>query len=122
MIKRSGLKLKLDLDFPQLFTAENYKGKKFSVSNFLEGFTEYTELIVGIHIWGRKGVAHIGNIASLFEGMQQPLEMLKEFAEGIKELFDDDIPRYFVPEVNSSEEDLQDIVLLFKNLGSIFEN
>jgi hypothetical protein len=37
-------------------------------------------------------------------------------------LFNDNLPRYFEPKENSSEKDLQDIILFFIECRAIFEN
>lgn len=49
-------------------------------------------------------------------------ELLKsEFILSINKTFNDDKPRYFVPEVNSGEEDLQSIIYDLLNFNVIFD-
>jgi len=38
----------------------------------------------------------------------------------LRELFNDDIKRYFVPEVNSNDIDLESIIEDFRNIGFKF--
>ena len=61
---------------------------------------------------------HTGNLNTFFSNN----ELLKsEFILSINKTFNDDKPRYFVPEVNSGEEDLQSIIYDLLNFNVIFD-
>jgi hypothetical protein len=70
-----------------------------------------------IHIWGRRRTAHNGTLDDLFG--HDPLAKDAFFA-GLRLLLDDGRPRYFLPEVNSSKEDLNSIVADFISAGFKF--
>ena len=116
MIKSEALNLGVVLDFPQLLTAENIDPLKFKFENYqsaIQAIAEHRDLIKGIHIWGKKKsatgrwVAHAGNFNTYFGGNDAVKEI---FLSGIREICNDGLPRFFVPEVNSSIEDLKSIV------------
>jgi len=111
-LKRNECRLKLMLDIPQLFTALGGT-KRLSqdllekVRSIFQKVKENKELIAGIHIWGRKNrTPHVGKLDGLFESPTHK----ENFLKFISDYFDDDIPRYVVPEVNSSQEDFTSIV------------
>ena len=109
-IMRDKYKLKLMLDIPQLFTALGgiEQLNMAQLSNTFKKFEKEKELIIGIHIWGRAGRAHSGNLDSLFN---KDSEFKEDFLRFISEYFDDGIPRYLVPEVNfSPQEDFDSII------------
>ncbi|HUU39765.1 MAG TPA: hypothetical protein VMW42_02375 [Desulfatiglandales bacterium] len=115
VVLRKKMKLRAVLDFPQLFSSYNLSPYRFSENNIKEVIRPLKELrdfIAGIHIWGKtkstKGriVSHCGNLDTYFIS-----PMLKEvFMSELKEIFNDDKARYFVPEVNSNDKDLDSIV------------
>lgn len=125
-LKKRNLRLKLVLDYPQVFSAELIKMDNIKLDKILDfnkSIKPYVEFIGGFHLWGkRKSEAgrwtpHTGNLNTFFSNNS---EMKNEFITSIKDTFNDDIARYFVPEVNSGEEDLQSITLDLLNSGVIF--
>ena len=61
---------------------------------------------------------HVGNLDSYFEGnktMKQP------FLEGLYDLINDGITRYFVPDVNSGGQDVASIVRDLISVGFSFQ-
>jgi len=120
------LKLRLALDYPQLFTAQHYKLEQFEMDRFIEQnriLEQHKLLISSIHIWGKtkransRWIAHFGDLNSLF---YNDVLVKRRFLDYLIEFYDDDKPRYFVPEVNSSVEDLQSIVNDFIDTGADF--
>lgn len=122
LIKTENLKLGIVLDFPQLLTAENIDPLKFKVEKYqtaIQAISEYRDLIKGIHIWGKRKDgrnirrAHMGNLETYFDGNET---IKKEFVRGIHKICNDGKLRFLVPEVNSSEKDLE---LIIRDLCSI---
>lgn len=112
-IKKRKLKLKITLDIPQLFTA--YPGALNSADkmmNVLDKLKPITCYIYGIHIWGKRksenarSIAHVGDLNSYFD-YNGDLKQL--FLAKIAEIFNDNIERYLVLEVNSGNEDIFNI-------------
>jgi len=113
-ISKKNLKLRIALDIPQLFTAyggplkldPQYLENILNRQNSLQSFTD------GIHLWGKrrsvKGrmISHSGDLTSYFEDHEKKEIFLKWIVNFLK----DGKPRYFVPEVNSSDEDLHSII------------
>ncbi len=128
-LKTTNLKLKIVLDFPQLFAShkinfysdEGQNKEKMSV--ILDQLKKIREAIAGIHIWGKrksnKGrlVAHQGDLNTLFNNNQNLKEV---FLSKIYDIFNDGQTRYFVPEVNSGKDDLTSIVNDFLKAGFKF--
>lgn len=106
--------LSIALDIPQLFTAHgiNERNQANLVRN-LSQLSQIRQYIKGIHLWGKrlnaKGTmqAHYGDLNTYFHGR---MEVKKLFLETLYDLLDDDKPRWFVPEVNSANQDLESIV------------
>lgn len=122
LIKSEALNLGIVLDFPQLLTAENIDPLKFKTEKYqsaIQAIAEHRDLIKGIHIWGKKKsatgrwVAHAGNFDTYFGGDDAVKEI---FLSGIREICNDGLPRFFVPEVNSGSSDLEAII---QDLGSL---
>lgn len=122
----SELKLKMVIDYPQLFTAENFKLEAFPVSRFIQVQTSintYRDMVGGIHLWGKKKNAsgrwasHVGTLDTLFCSRN---DIKNEFLVALNSGFNDNIPRYFVPEVNSGEEDIHAIVRDLLAVGASF--
>ena len=116
LIKPEALNLGIVLDFPQLLTAENIDPLKFKTEKYqsaIQAIVEHRDLIKGIHIWGKKKsatgrwVAHAGNFDTYFGGDDAVKEI---FLSGIREICNDGLPRFFVPEVNSGPSDLEAII------------
>ncbi len=120
-IESRGLNLRLAVDFPQVFTAHGMGVGDFteqSIKNIFETLNPTSENIVSIHIWGKKegSRAHNGNLDTYFvdKGLK------KTFLKELLDLFDDDIPRYFVPEVQSGYDDYHKIINDFAVSGFRF--
>lgn len=116
LLKIKNINLGVVIDFPQLLTAENLDTANMNFDKFsqcLEILKPHTDYIKGIHMWGKKKsptgrwVSHCGTLDTFFLG-NSPNKLC--FINLITDLFDDDTPRFFVPEVNSSHEDLLSIV------------
>lgn len=127
-IDKNQVSLKMVLDYPQLFTASKYDMSAFPFEKFKlmhQELTKYKKHIKGIHIWGKlknpKGrwVAHSGDLNTLFDF---DLKSKREFLKLISEFYNDEMQRYFVPEVNSSPEHLQSIVKDFLEYGAQFQS
>jgi hypothetical protein len=125
IITINNLKLKLVLDFPQLFSSHLslLKFTEKDISHILQPLTICRKYIKGLHIWGKRKnstgrwIAHQGNLNSYFDNN---IQIKTQFMAHLKELFNDDIERYFVPEVNSNDIDLKSIIEDFQNIGFKF--
>lgn len=119
-LSNSDIKLEIVLDYPQLFSAEKIKLGEITDSSlekifhFNANIAQYKAKIGGFHLWGkRKGptdkrwVPHVGDLNSFFSGNQD--HKLK-FLASMLETYADSKERFFVPEVNSGEEDVHSIV------------
>ena len=107
-LQKRNLNLKLDLEAIKM---DDIKLKK--IINFNNNIKEYISYIGGFHLWGKKKsqtgrwTSHTGDLNTFFSNN----DLLKdEFINSVIDIFDDNIVRYFVPEVNSGEEDLQSII------------
>ena len=116
LIESEALNLSVVLDFPQLLTAENIDPLKFKIEKYqsaIQAIAEHRDLIKGIHIWGKqksatgRWVAHAGNFDTYFGGNDAVKEI---FLSGIREICNNGLPRFFVPEVNSGSSDLEAII------------
>ena len=117
IIETQKLRLGVVLDFPQLLTAEYINPTKFKTEKYAAAIGEispYRSHIKGIHIWGKKKspkgrwVAHAGNLDTYFDCNSEIKEC---FLTGIRQICDDDIVRFLVPEVNTGSDDLISIML-----------
>ena len=117
IIETQKLRLGVVLDFPQLLTAENINPTKFKADKYMAAIGEilpYRSHINGIHIWGKKKsskgrwVAHAGNLDTYFDCNSETKEC---FLTGIRQICNDDIVRFLVPEVNTGSDDLESIML-----------
>jgi hypothetical protein len=132
--RNSDIDLKIVLDYPQIFSAEtkleknveNWMGSNPSqlVENIIKfnlNLDKYKELIGGFHMWGKlrsgiRWIPHAGNFDTFFSNDK----LLKEkFLGSVSSTFNDNIARYFVPEVNSRENDLKSIVTDMKEKGFV---
>jgi len=135
ILSQSHIKLKIVLDYPQLFSAETEKGKTAkhpfepdsdqlfeNIMSFNWKIKEYSELIGGFHMWGKlkngnRWTPHAGNFDTFFNNNK----ILKEtFLNSVFTTFNDDKARYFVPEVNSGVSDFHSIVTDMEKAGFIF--
>jgi hypothetical protein len=113
-ISSKNLKLRITLDIPQLLTSyggaqrlEAQEIKKIlNRQNALQSMTD------GIHLWGKmingtgRTISHCGDLNTYFENEEKK----NIFLEWLADFLRDNKPRYFVPEVNSSDEDLHSII------------
>jgi len=141
LLNKSDIDLKIILDYPQLFSVvystnkekqKELKKKGIMIDEeilekiilFNQDLKKYRKIIGGIHMWGKrinkKGEwsPHFGNFNTLFSKNNY---LKKKFLESVKDTFNDDIPRYFVPEVNG-RNDLHSIVNDMIEEGFIFES
>jgi hypothetical protein len=116
--------LKLTLDLPQLFTTHEINpGKKDQMVELFHEIKKIRHNIAGLHLWGKKvsasgrRIAHIGDLNDYFMGMQ---DIKSLFLQHMADAFDDDILRYFVPEVNSQNDDLHSIIRDLEYYGFTF--
>ena len=110
------LRLKLVLDYPQVFSAESIKMDDIKLKKIIEfnnNIKPYISHIGGFHLWGKRKsqtgrwTSHTGDLNTFFSNNN----LLKdEFISSVVNTFDDNDIRFFVLEVNSSEEDLQSII------------
>ena len=123
-IDERNLKLKIAFDIPQLLTeyggSQNLSLK--SLDSILNRQFAIREKTKSIHLWGKKRsekgrlVAHAGDLNTYFEDSDKK----QLFLEWLAEFLNDDIDRYFVPEVNSKEDDLWSIVSDLERVGIQF--
>jgi hypothetical protein len=141
ILKNANSGLKIALDYPQLFSAlyisTNIKKKKDLIKkgimiddeilekiiSFNNEIKEYKEVIGGIHMWGKckdengNWASHAGNFYTFFSNNKI---LKKKFLSSVFSTFNDGIARYFVPEVNSGEQDLHSIVTDMEKADFIF--
>ena len=122
-IQREHLQLKIAFDIPQLFTAEAISGDQLNrMSNCLRGMKMIREYFGSFHLWGkgsyngRSNVAHHGNFDTWF---REP-NIKNEFLSLLSELFDDNVVRCMVLEVNSNNTDLNSIINDLKSIDFSF--
>jgi len=115
IINERNVNLGIVLDFPQLLTAENIKTNAFDKEKYavaIDTIYPYQSNIKGIHIWAKKKgstgkwVAHNGTLDTFFENSDDK----EAFIAGIRKICSDNRSRFFVPEVNSGENDLMSVV------------
>ena len=127
-IKDTSSKLKLVLDVPQLFTAHKLDFYNDSITperiiEIIKPLRFLKDFIAGFHIWGKKLsskgriVSHQGDLSNYFNNNN---ELKTTVLTELNTIFDDGNPRYFVPEVNSNNEDLKSIVEDLINHGFKF--
>lgn len=128
---RDSFKIGLALDIPQLLQANYLRSPSANVEELkqlLEELKPFKEQIRVIHLWGAKGgdddksgSAHHGGLITLFNHRPEPnlSDDKRKNAEGLKEallngitmILSDEIPRYFVPELNGDPDNsLQGII------------
>ena len=110
-IEKQGLKLRVALDIPQIYTAHNAKAEKEYLA-LLEQTKFVKQFIGGVHLWGKRKsdlgrkVSHCGDLTSYFENDQVKEAFLLTFSN----CFNDSNPRKMVLEVNSGNADLRSII------------
>lgn len=105
----SGLPLALCLDVPQLFSAHFGPAPRTEddIDRVLTPLMECRHRIASVHMWGKKrnkrgGMqAHYGTLDTWLGP-----ELKRHLLRRLHELLDDDRTRYFVPEVNGSQSDM----------------
>lgn len=121
-VEKKKLNLKIAFDVPQIYTAHNAKTEDayLGLLNDAKGIRDY---IGGVHLWGKrknaKGrkVAHCGDLNDFFCGNK----VIKEnFLEVFADLFNDDVKRKMVLEVNSGNDDLLSIISDLRTVGIDF--
>lgn len=125
LLDKTDMKLKIALDIPQLLSAQVdlKKLEKSDILDVLLPLKECVHNVACIHIWGKKlnpkgrFIAHIGDLSTLF--CFNP-DLKKIFLSELYDLFNDGVERYFLPEVNSRNTDLESIVNDFKKAGFVF--
>ena len=105
------------IDYPQLFSAEKIKMDTIEIdriTTFNDDIKTYVNNVGAIHLWGKKKSSqtnrwcpHSGDLNTFFSGDNTKKTA---FLESLKNTYNDNMERYFIPEVNSSEEDLHSIV------------
>lgn len=126
-IVRKNLGLKIALDIPQLFTAHSLSIKKYQkIPELLDSLRDIRQTISGVHLWGKNDVngrrtPHAGDLNTYFYGRNEMKQLL---LESMRRLLDDNVPRYFVPEVNSfdgsDQQNLNSIVSDLLDAGFCF--
>lgn len=107
--------LRMILDVPQLFTRHfGPKEKpKSSITSVLGQLAVCSGYIKGLHLWGKRRndsgrwVSHSGNLDTYFDGNKTTK---RHFLRELFKVLDDGKSRYFVPEVNSGDDDLGAII------------
>lgn len=105
------------VDYPQLFSAEKIKMDNVKIDKILafnNSLKSYADIIGAIHLWGKRKSKksdrwspHSGDLNTFFSFDE---DKKSAFLESIKDTFYDEKERYFIPEVNTSEMDLQSII------------
>jgi hypothetical protein len=128
------VKLKIVLDYPQLFSAESPKDDKKGnwmginplkllkkIILFNRNLKKNKKVIGGFHMWGKEYTKnrwnpHSGNFDTFFSNDKK---LKRQFLNSLVSTFNDDTNRYFVPEVKR-ESDLYSIVTDMEKKGFIF--
>lgn len=113
-IEKYNLKLKVAFDIIQLYTAHSISlNKKDLITKLLNDATNIRKYIGGVHLWGKKlskngrKIAHYGDLNSYFN---YDFNLKYEFISTLGELFNDNVCRNLVLEVNSSNNDILSII------------
>lgn len=113
-IDKENLDLKISLDIPNLFEAHDIKMETSEeIFEILDKIKTIIHNIKGIQIWSKsktktgENVYFIGDLDNFFEHNSK---LKEEFLKKLFETFDDEIERYFVPVVDSGNDDLRSIV------------
>jgi hypothetical protein len=121
LISKSGLKLKLVVDIPQLLS-EHCGNKLLSereIKDVLHPIRDARENVSSTHIWGyniNEQRAHDADFNTYFNNRK---ELKNCFLQEIYKLFDDGKARYFVPEVNETAQ-VKSIVKDLRDAGVEF--
>jgi hypothetical protein len=108
-----------------LFTAHNITPTNANVvEDIFQEIKKIRHNIGGIHLWGKrknasgKPIAHNGDLNSYFD---YNMAFKENFLSLLYDALDDDINRFFVPEVNGRLEDLHSIVHDLEESGFTFQ-
>lgn len=121
-----GLRLGIVLDIPQLISqmGDVPRLSEGRLNDMFITLRSCRKRIRSIHLWGKRrggngrlGV-HIGNLDTYFEGNKT---MKQLFLEELHDLMNDGLTRYFVPEVNSGDQDVASIVNDLLSVGFSFQ-
>lgn len=110
LLDSSSLSLKLILDVPQIITANKLTPNNFNNINIIfDALKKVKHNISSIHLWGKdeNSTPHKGDLNSYFRNNEY-FKLI--FLKLLYETFNDNTPRYFVPEVNSTKKDLDSII------------
>ncbi len=113
-IQSNNVNLRLALDFLQIFT---FNGGPQALTiqeihNILSELEDMSSMTESIHLWGKmrsksgRIVSHSGDLDTYFENQEKK----EVFLNWLYSFLDDGKTRYFVPEVNSSDEHLYAII------------
>ena len=115
------------VDYPQLFSAEKIKMDNVKLDKILQfnvNLKSYASVVLAIHLWGKRKSPktnrwspHSGDLNTFFGNDNEKKTV---FLNSLKSTYDDEIKRYFVPEVNTSEDDLKSIVTDMTSAGISF--
>jgi hypothetical protein len=121
------LNLRIAFDAPQFITT--FESKSLLTESLIQSkfrsIKEISPYIRGLHLWGKKKnvnglrVSHIGDLNTFFENN---FDLKFAFLDSLYNLLDDNIKRFFVPEVNSDDSDLLSIIDDLKMSGFNFLN
>lgn len=123
-IDQENLDLRISFDIPNIFEAHRIdldKGEE--IFEILSKVKNIRHNIKSIHIWGKrkasdgKNLSYIGDLDSFFS---YDTGLKDRFLKELYEVFNHEIDRYFVPVVNSGNEDLKSIVMDFIDAGFEF--
>lgn len=124
LIEKYNLKLKVAFDIPQLYTAHLVSpNKKQLVTDLLLESKNIRNHIGGVHLWGKglsangRKIAHYGDFNTYFN---HEIQLKYDFLLAISELFNDDICRNLVLEVNSGVNDNLSIIKDLETVGFKF--
>ena len=110
-IEKRGLKLRIALDVPQLLNTERASSCD-QILRVLDSLMPIQEFIESVHLWGRTRTAsgrlssHTGNLNTWLPSPASKNALLA----GLRNLTDDQNPRWMVLEVNSGNADLHSII------------
>jgi hypothetical protein len=93
-----------------------------NIVSFNQKLKKHKKLVGGFHMYGKlktgnRWTTHAGNINTFFCNKK---ELKHKFLSSVFSTFNDDMARYFVPEVHSGEDDLHSIVADMVDVGFSF--
>ncbi|WP_338100031.1 hypothetical protein [Methanolapillus africanus] len=126
LISSNKLKLRITFDVPQLCTAhdiDTMNGQTELLETLFSDIMNCRESISGVHLWGKKisesgsKTPHIGDLNTYFNNN---CECKEKFLSDLHNLFDDEVIRNMVLEVNSGNDDMISIINDLKKAGFRF--